>query len=194
VSTFVLPVFIKLTSNITSYINLDLPLLISCLYCAILVGVALGLVYKVGFSTGGTEILYWIFEKYIKKSTGQLMFIIEGIIVLTGAFVFGFEKLMYSLIILYLMSNISDKIVIGISEFKLVCVIPYKVQDVSDYINSLSFIKSFNIISENGKEVIYCVVATKDYNLVCGNIKNIDKKAFISACNSYETIGGLEYE
>ena len=65
-STFLLPFFIEITSNITEFVNINISLLLSSLYCAILVGIALGLVYKVGFSTGGTDILYWILEKYIK--------------------------------------------------------------------------------------------------------------------------------
>lgn len=189
-STFILPVFIKLTSNITNIVSLDISLLLSSLYCAILVGVALGLVYKVGFSTGGTDIIYWILEKYIKKSTGQLMLLVEGIIVLVGAFVFGFEKLMYSLIILFLMSKISDKFVIGISDSKLVCIIPNKVDDVMECINSLSYVKSFKLKTDNHKDVIYCILLSKDYRLLYNSIKSIDKNAFMSVSNTYETTGG----
>ena len=76
-STFLLPIFIEITSYFTNLITLDISLLLSSIYCSILVGVAVGLVYKVGFSTGGTDILYWIIEKYIKKSTGSLMVMVE---------------------------------------------------------------------------------------------------------------------
>lgn len=189
-STFILPVFIKLTSNITNIVSLDISLLLSSLYCAILVGIALGLVYKVGFSTGGTDIIYWILEKYIKKSTGQLMLLVEGIIVLVGAFVFGFERLMYSLIILFLMSKISDKFVIGISDSKLVCIIPNKVDEVMECINSLSYVKSFKLKTDDHNDVIYCILLSKDYRLLYNSIKTIDKNAFMSVNNTYETTGG----
>ena len=59
-STLLLPFFIKITSNINSLFQVDTSLLLSALYCSVLVGFALGLIYKVGFSTGGTDILYWI--------------------------------------------------------------------------------------------------------------------------------------
>ena len=193
-STFLLPVFIKLTSNINNYVVLDVSLLLSALYCSILVGAALGLIYKVGFSTGGTDILYWIIEKYIKKSTGQLMLVVEGTIVLIGAFVFGFQRLMYSLIILFLMSKISDKLVIGISDSKLVCIIPKKTEEVSDYLNSISFVKTFRMLSKNDKDIIYCVLASKDYSVLYSNIKTIDSDVFISVNSTYETVGGFKYE
>ena len=193
-STLLLPIFIKLTSNINSILNVETSLLLSALYCSVLVGVALGLIYKVGFSTGGTDILYWIIEKYIKKSTGQLMLFVEGTIVLVGAFVFGFQRLMYSLIILFLMSKISDKLVIGISDSKLVCIIPNKLDDVNEYLNSISFVKTFRMYSKNGKDVIYCLVSSKDYTMLYSNVKMIDEEVFISASNTYETVGGLKYE
>ncbi len=189
-STFILPIFMKLTSNITEVLVLDISLLLSSLYCAILVGIALGLIYKVGFSTGGTDILYWILEKYIKKSTGQLMMFVEGIIVIIGAFVFGFERLMYSLIILFLMSRISDKFVIGISDYKLVCIIPNKVDEVMECINSLSYVKSFKLVTTNNKDVLYCILLSKDYRVLYSSIKEIDKDVFMSVNNTYETIGG----
>lgn len=189
-STFILPVFIKLTSGLPEIINLDVSLLMASLYCSIIVGFALGLVYKVGFSTGGTDILYWILEKYIKKSTGQLMIIVEGIIVLTGAFVFGFQRLMYSLIILYLMSKISDRIVIGISDSKIVYIIPNSILEVNDYINSVSYIKSFKLKTVDEKKVLCCIISSKDYRDFYNHIKAIDRKAFISTSNTYEIIGG----
>lgn len=189
-STFILPIFIKLTSGLHELVNLDISLLLSSIYCSIMVGVALGLVYKVGFSTGGTDILYWILEKYIKKSTGQLMMLVEGIIVLTGAFVFGFQKLMYSLIILFVMSKLSDRIVIGISDSKMLYIIPKKLDNIYDYLKSVSYVKSFKLITDDNKDVLCCVISSKDYRVVYNHIKNIDKDAFISVSNTYETIGG----
>ena len=193
-STLLLPFFIKITSNINSLFQVDTSLLLSALYCSVLVGFALGLIYKVGFSTGGTDILYWIIEKYIKKSTGQLMLFVEGSIVLVGAFVFGFQRLMYSLIILFLMSRISDKFVIGISDSKLVCIIPSKIEEVNEYLNSISFVNTFRMISKNGKDVIYCIIASKDYMMLYSNLRMIDEEVFISVSNTYETVGGLKYE
>lgn len=190
-SSFLLPLFIKLTLPISQYFDLDLSLLLSGIYCALIVGVGLGMVYKVGLSTGGTEIIYWILDKYIRKSTGQLMVIVEGIIILIGAVSFGFQKLMYSLIILYIMSNVSDRIVIGISDCKLISVMPKNVDLVKEYIDSLSFVKNVSLITEDNKDVIYCVVHNKDYKIVYDEIKKIDNECFLSVTNTYETMGGF---
>ncbi len=193
-SSFILPFFIKLTSNINNYIKVDTSTLVSALFCSLLLGVALGIVFKVGFSTGGTEIIYWILDKFIKKSTGQLMIIVEGVIVLMGAVSFGFQKLMYSLIILYLMSNISDRIVIGISDSKLIRIIPHDYEKIKEYLTSIPFIKFVSLSLEEGKKIIYCIVPTKDYKSLYDSIRTIDDRAFLSVANTYETRGGLKYE
>lgn len=193
-STFLLPVFIEITSNITEVVSLDISMLLASLYCAFLVGIAVGLIYKVGFSTGGTDILYWIIEKYIKKSTGTLMIMVEGVIIMIGAFVFGFQKLMYSLIILYIMSRLSDKLVIGISDSKLVCIISNKYEDVSEFLKGLSFVKSVRLMTDDKRDVIYCIVTSRDYRIVYDGVKKIDKKAFMSINNTYEIKGGYSYE
>lgn len=192
-SSLILPLFIKLTSGITNLISINTSLLISSLYCSVLIGISCGFIYKVGFSTGGTDILYWILEKYIKKSTGSLMIIVEGTIVGIGAFVFGFERLLYSLIILFIMSKLSDKLIIGISEYKLLCIVPYKYKEIDEYLDCRMGIKKVRLKSENKKDVIYCVVSNKEYQLVYNDIKNIDSKAFLSVNNTYET-GGYFYE
>jgi len=193
-STFVLPFFIEITSNITEGLNINFSPLLAALYCAILSGVAMGLVFKVGFSTGGTDIIYWIVQKYVKKSSGQLMLMVEGIIVGAGFFVFGFEKLMYSLIVLFLTSKLTDKIVIGISDSKVLWIISKKYEEVWEYLNSLSFVKSVSLKTKDSKDVIYCVVLTKDYKVIYDHIKLIDGNAFLSVSNTYETKGGLKYE
>ena len=187
-STFLLPMFIKITSFITLDINIS-PLL-SALYCSIIVGIGLGLVYKVGFSTGGSEIIYWILDKYIKKSTGQLMTIVEGIIIIIGAFAFGFEKLMYSLIILFLMSNISDRISIGISETKLLCVISNNIDEIKKYLDTVPLIKKISMMTKDNREVIYLVIRNRDLNIIYDELKEIDKDIFISLRNNYEVEGG----
>lgn len=187
-STFLLPMFIKITSFITLDINIS-PLL-SALYCSIIVGIGLGLVYKVGFSTGGSEIIYWILDKYIKKSTGQLMTIVEGIIIIIGAFAFGFEKFMYSLIILFLTSNISDRISIGISETKLLCVISNNIDEIKKYLDTVPLIKKISIMTKDNREVIYLVIRNRDLNIIYDELKEIDKDIFISLRNNYEVEGG----
>ena len=50
------------------------------------------------------------------------------------------------------------------------------------------------MLSKNDKDIIYCVLASKDYSVLYSNIKTIDSDVFISVNSTYETVGGFKYE
>ena len=93
------PIFIKLTAFLPAYMSIpmDDPLLMT-LFGAAMTGFGLGLVFKSGFTTGGTDILNQIVSKYAHMSIGSSMIFTDGLIILAGIFAFGWIQLMYSVI------------------------------------------------------------------------------------------------
>ena len=86
---------------------------------SILYGFAGGIVYKMGYNTGGSDIIVKILMKYLHIPDGRAIFITNVIIILFGGLVLGVSKVVYAVIILYVSSLIVDKIMIGISKSKL---------------------------------------------------------------------------
>lgn len=76
------------------------------------------MIYKAGFTTGGTDIINQILSKYLKISMGNSMLYCDGTIVLLTAFVFGPTHFMYSIIVLYVISFMSDRVILGVSDSK----------------------------------------------------------------------------
>ena len=76
------------------------------------------MVFKVGFTNGGTDIINQIISKYFKVSLGKSMLMSDGLIVLASGFFLGIKTMMYSIVILYIISIISDRVVLGISNNK----------------------------------------------------------------------------
>ena len=105
--TLSVPILIKLTENINHYvvINQDDSLLI-VLMGAALTGFGLGLVFKSGFSTGGTDSLVHIMVDKFHMSFGNAFLILNGIIVLFGGYKFGWRIMLYALIILYIILSL----------------------------------------------------------------------------------------
>jgi hypothetical protein len=62
------------------------------------------------------------------------MLIVDGSIVLLGAFVFGWTKFMYAIIILYIISFITDKVLLGISDSKAFYIITSKQKEITKYV------------------------------------------------------------
>ena len=113
------PVMVKLTAFLPNYINVSNaePLMMT-LYGAVVSGFGLGLIFKAGYTTGGTDVLNQIASKYLKISIGNAMLITDGLIIMGGVFVFGWTQVMYSLISLYIISVMTDKVILGISQRK----------------------------------------------------------------------------
>lgn len=196
VGSLLYPVFVKLTENIGSIVefgNAD-PLLI-VLFGAILNGFGIGIIFKTGFTTGGTDILNQIVSKYGKTSVGNAMFFTDGIIILSGVFVFGWTKLMYSLISLYIISIMTDKVILGISESKAFYIITDHEAEVKNFILShlshgVTVIDARGGFTGNRQKLIMCIIPTKEYFVAKEGIYAIDPNAFFVVTDAYEVSGG----
>ena len=117
--TFLYPLFVKLTSFVPQYIDLgNLETVVIVVSGALISGLGLGFVFKSGFTTGGTDILNQIFSKFGRMSMGKAIVLTDGFIILCAYFVFGFQVFIYSVISLFVISFITDKVIIGVSQSK----------------------------------------------------------------------------
>ena len=196
VGSLLYPVFVKLTESYSYFIDLgNSDTLVLVLFGAVITGFGLGLIFKSGFTTGGTDILNQIVSKYFKMSLGNSMMFTDGLIVILGLFVFGWEKLMYSLISLYIISIMTDKVVLGISQSKAFYIITEHETAVKKFIteqlnHGVTVLQARGGYTGDNKKVIMCIIPTKEYFLVKEGIHEIDKDAFFVVTDAYEVYGG----
>lgn len=196
VGSILFPIFVNITANIGEYIKLDTGnVLLSAVFGGIIYGFGAGLVFKAGFTTGGTDIINQILSKYLHMSIGNAMLISDGLIVVLGGFFFGATKLMYALIVIYIIGLMTDKVLLGISNSKAFYIITNEDEKIRDYLlNELHH--GVTIFSVKGgythkkDEVILCVVPTREYYRVKEGIHEIDSEAFFVVCDAYEVSGG----
>lgn len=191
-----LPIFIELTSHINVWLELDTSqLLLSSVFGGVIYGFGLGMIFKAGFTTGGTDILNQIISKYAKISIGKSMLLCDGSIVFLSGFVFGPTKVMYAIIVLYITSLISDRVILGVSDSKAFYIITDKEEAIKEYILSVlnHGVTIFNAKGGYAKEsqtVLMCVLPTKDYYRLKAGITEIDHNAFVVVTDAYEVFGG----
>lgn len=194
--SILLPIFIKLTENIDTLIVIkDLEPIMNVLYGAIITGFGLGLVFKAGFTTGGTDILNQIASKYLKISVGSSMFVTDGLIILTGLIAFNINSILYSIITLYIISMLTDKVVLGISDSKTFYIITRSETEVKKFImnylnHGVTVLDGRGGYTGDNKKIIMCSIPTKEYFIVKEAIHDIDKTAFFVVTDSYEVHGG----
>ena len=96
-------------------------LLLAALYGGVIQGVGIGLVFLGGGTTGGTDMMAAIIQKFLQHySISQIMQIIDGAVVVVGMYVFGIHKALYAIIAVYLVTKVSDGLIEGLKLSKAV--------------------------------------------------------------------------
>lgn len=190
------PIFVSITSFFTSFISVDTSdMLVISLFGGVLYGFGLGFIMRSGFTLGGTDFLTQIVNKYFKFTMGSSMILVEGTIVVFGAFIFGFTNFMYAVVILYLITFLVDKVVLGISDKKAFYIVAKDKKSVCDYIinelgHTVTIFSATGGFSKKKTFVLFTVIPTKEYYKLKEGIRCIDSDAFFTVVDAYEVTGG----
>ena len=195
IGSIIYPIFVGLTSSVPKYVDMGgtEPLVIA-LFGAVISGFGFGLIFKSGYTTGGTDILNQIVSKYGKMSLGNSMLFTDGFIIVCGVFVFGWTKVLYSIINLYIVSIMTDKVMIGISQSKAFYIITTHETDIKKFIlnelgHGVTVLEGRGAFTGNNQKVLMCVIPTREYFVVKEGIHEIDKNAFFVVSDAYEVYG-----
>lgn len=190
------PVFVELTSQVPGYINLgNIEFVVMALAGAILNGIGTGLVFREGFTTGGSDVLKQILSQYGKMPLGRATTYVEGTIITFGLFMLGFQTFIYSIFVLVIISFMTDKVIIGISQFKTFQIITSRHKDVANYLlnqlgHGVTILDGHGAYTGNKQKVLLCTLPTKEYYMAKTGILLIDPKAFFIVTDAYEVKGG----
>lgn len=195
IGSLLYPVFVKITLPLVSYIDLGTTeTIVAVIFGAVISGFGLGLVFKAGFTTGGTDILNHIVSKYFKVSIGKSMIFTDGLIVFASIFVLGFQNFIYSIVSMYIIGIMTDKVILGISESKAFYIITEHETDIKRYImdnlqHGVTILDGRGGYTGNYLKVIMCIIPTNEYFVIKEGILKIDPKAFFLVTDAYEVSG-----
>ena len=200
IGSILYPLFVYLTKDLGNIIQFDVDnMLLVSVFGAIIYGIGSGLTFKYGFSTGGSDIIFQIMSKYFKISIGNSMKIFNMIIILGAGFfidntLYAWENVMYAIVAVYIMTVLTDKVLLGISNSKSFYIITDHETSIKNFlINELG--KGVTILEGRGgftgdrKKVLMCVIPTKEYFLAREGILEIDKDAIILISDVYQSEG-----
>ncbi len=161
-----------------------------------LAAIGISLVFKAGATTGGTDIvvrLIKIKKKHLK--TGTLFFYVDMTIVILSAVVFNnIEVAMYAAISLVVSSILTDVILYGTDEAKLIYVVTNKPKEIANAfiveLNvGLTILEGRGAYSNNSKEILMCVMKKQQYPKAEELVKNIDPESFLIVTKASEIFG-----
>ena len=171
--------------------------LICALYCSVLIGVGIGLVVRVGGSTGGMDIPPCILQKYKGIPVGKSLMFFDGAIILSQVLLKGTDGILYSLLILVLTSVVIDHtIVSGEATVQIIIISPEYDRirhEILDNINcGVTMMDMETGLTGEKRQAILSVVYAKKYPEIRDAALKIDKTAFIIA-SDVKNVNGQGY-
>lgn len=158
-------------------------------------GVAIGLIFKSGATSGGSDILAMILNKYTKLSLGKLVIIVDSLITLSTLIAFGQLRLpFYSIFLIFIEGKVIDMVVEGFKLNKTVFIITTQVEPVRQMIidelgRGGTILKGTGLYKGVERDVIYTSVTRREYIKLKAHIYKIDRDAFVNVIDSAEVIG-----
>ena len=152
----------------------------------IVYGVAIGLIFRAGATSGGSDIISMIIHKYTKISLGTLVIIVDSLISLTTLVIGNIRLPIYSILLIYIEGKIIDVIVEGVSTFKTVFIITDKIDLVKDYIlNDLkrggTCFPGVGLYQGHERKMIYVTLDRGDLVKLKSNLRHLDPNALESS-------------
>lgn len=168
---------------------------VNTLLAGIIYGLAIGLIFKGGATSGGSDIISMILHKYAKISLGTLVMIVDGCITLSTLIAFKQIRLpIYSILIIVIESYMIDLIVDGLRTDKTVFIVTERYEAIREFIlNDLhrggTMILGQGLYQGKGRHMIYCNLSRADFVKLKANLRQLDPGAFVNVVNSSEIMG-----
>lgn len=195
-----------MTSWFDSYINRPMlngsaDPLIFCLFGGVIYGIGLGLIFRAGYTTGGTDILAMLIKRKFKTlSMGQFLLIIDAVVVLMTVFFYRNQNepvillAMYSFIAMYLTSKSIDIILEGFEYIRTAYIISEESEKIADRImqqlgRGVTALNGRGMYTGQSKSVLLCVLSKKQIPDLKVIVQDIDKSAFIIVTEAREVLG-----
>ena len=149
-------------------------------------GVGIGLVFSRGGSTGGTDIIAMIINKYRNISPGRIIMYCDVIIIGSSYFlVHSLDKMVYGFVSMAVVSYTLDAYLSGSNASAQIFIFSPKYEEIADFINNESM-RGVTVLSGTGwytqqdVKVLMTIVRKKETSMLFRKIKEIDSDAFIS--------------
>lgn len=168
--------------------------LLGSLFGGISIGLGIGIVFRGKASTGGTDLAAQIIHKYSGLTLGTCVALIDGLIVLSAAFVFEIEGGLYALIALYVTSKTIDIVQIGWGRSKMTMIITSKQQEIQDAIfheidRGVTRLTAHGGFTNNERPILMCVVDQTEFTKLKQVVRRIDPHAFVTVTDTSEVLG-----
>ena len=168
--------------------------ILATLYAGVTLGTGLGIVFRFGGTTGGVDILARMANRRLGISMGQFILFLDVFIIGAALFYIPKEKILYTLVAVFISSKMIDFIQEGAYAAKAFTVITNHSDQIADTITKemergVTLVPVIGAYSREPKQIVYCVVNRTEIRRFKTLVKEIDPRAFIVVNDVHDVLG-----
>ena len=170
-------------------------MVLNTIVSGLIYGVAIGVIFRAGATSGGSDIISMIIHKYTKISLGTLVMVVDSLISLTTLIAFEDIRLpIYSILLIYIEGKVIDLVVEGVKSYKTAFVVTDKIEEVRNFIIK-DLDRSGTVFAGSGlyqgaeRKMIYVTLNRSDLVKLKANLRFLDPNAFVNVIESSEIMG-----
>lgn len=175
-------------------INITNDLMLATIFGTLISAVGMAIVFNANASTGGTDIIAKILNKFFHIEIGKSLLIVDFLVTLLGAVTFGINIGLYGLLAVIINGVVIDNIIAGFKTKSEITIISEKNKEISKFIlddleRGCTFIKGIGGFTGKDTSILYTVLDRNEFIKLKNKIKEIDKNAFITVGEVHEVMG-----
>lgn len=175
-------------------INITNDLILATIFGTLISAVGMAIVFNANSSTGGTDIIAKILNKFFHIEIGKSLLIVDFLVTLLGAVTFGINIGLYGLLAVIINGVVIDNIIAGFKTKSEITIISEKNKEISKFIlddleRGCTFIKGIGGFTGKDTSILYTVLDRNEFIKLKNKIKEIDKNAFITVGEVHEVMG-----
>jgi uncharacterized membrane-anchored protein YitT (DUF2179 family) len=169
------------------------PILVA-VFAGVVCGAGAGIVLRSLGSAGGVDILATYANKQFGLRPGLTSLFVNAVVIMIGAYFFGLQIALYSLIYVFTSSKALDAVLTGFNQRLSTIVISHKYKEIAEEIfkkvnRGATFLQAQGAYSGDPKEVIFTITTLTELPKLKNVIFNIDPEAFVVVNSTLEVIG-----
>jgi uncharacterized membrane-anchored protein YitT (DUF2179 family) len=169
-------------------------MILAALTAGIITGVGSGIILRSLGSAGGLDILSVVLYKKYAIRPGTVVLAFNALLMIAAALRIPLEKILYTLIFMYVTSNFVNLIVTGLSQRKAIMIISPQWQKISDEIRErlqrgVTVVRGEGGYTGNELHILYSVITFSELSRFKEMIRKIDPEAFVVVTETLEVMG-----
>ncbi|ALS22647.1 MULTISPECIES: YitT family protein [Paenibacillus] len=163
-------------------------------YAGFTLGLGLGIVFRFGGTTGGTDILARVIHKLKGWRIGQIILTMDVIVIGSSLFFLPKEKILYTIVVVFIASKMIDILIEGAYAARAFTIITHQSEAVAAAITEsldrgATLLPAVGAYSKQQKHIVYCVVARSEMKRLKDLVRSIDPLAFIIITEVHDVVG-----